>query len=857
MKRIDRYAVTQPIELNYEPAEPYGAVAWQGDAARFQALVDMTGDWYWEQDSAFRFTHISDGMPVHSSLQPADCLGYTRWDLIHTGVSDAQWDSHRQQLDSHQSFKDFEIQRPAMGGGWLWTSVSGVPVFDDAGAFQGYWGIGRNTCMHKQAEQKLRDSQNQYQELVHWAPVGLCVVQNGVIAYVNPAAMRIWGAKKVSELQGTSIAERLHPQFLSSGMQRMQKVLDNGRQAALRPSKHLRTDGRSIDVEDQAMPLVYQDVPSVLMSFQDVSARKQTETTLRDSEDRFRILTQLSSDWYWEQDHQHRFVMVNGAVAASTGLAVTDFLGKTHWELPTQNVSASEWDLHRCALAGEQEFRDFEIRWPDSAGRMRWSSVSGAPVYTAGGQLRGYRGVGRDVTAQKQAADQIHRLAFYDALTGLPNRRLLQEQLKRALHGQPRHRQLGALLFIDLDNFKELNDTQGHDVGDALLQQVAARLATCVRDSDMVARLGGDEFVVVLEDLAEDAMDAASQAEGIGKKILLTLNVPYRLAGREHRSSPSIGITLIGIDQPSVDDLLKQADLAMYQAKASGRNTLRFFDVAMQSEVDSRVAMESDLRDGLQGGEELALFFQPIVDSHGKIAGAEALVRWLQPHRGMLMPANFIPLAEATGLILPLGRWVLNQACAQLALWAHEPEMERLTLSVNVSARQLSEPDFVEQVTTALQRHGTKAQRLRLELTETMLVHRVDDIILKMAALKAIGVGFSLDDFGTGYSSLSYLKKLPLDLLKIDQSFVHDVLTDVNDAAIARTIVALGQSLGLAVVAEGVETVKQREFLSDIGCSSYQGFLFSEPLPIEQFNDYVTQAAESADALPSQSARLL
>ena len=244
MKRIDRYAVTQPIELNYEPAEPYGAVAWQGDAARFQALVDMTGDWYWEQDSAFRFTHISDGMPVHSSLQPADCLGYTRWELSHTGVSDAQWDSHRQQLDSHQSFKDFEIQRPAMGGGWLWTSVSGVPVFDDAGAFQGYWGIGRNTCMHKQAEQKLRDSQNRYQELVHWAPVGLCVVQNGVIAYVNPAAMRIWGAKKVSELQGTAIAERLHPQFLSSGMQRMQKVLDNGRQAARRAAAHA-APGRS------------------------------------------------------------------------------------------------------------------------------------------------------------------------------------------------------------------------------------------------------------------------------------------------------------------------------------------------------------------------------------------------------------------------------------------------------------------------------------------------------------------------------------------------------------------------------------------------------------------------------------
>ncbi len=700
--------------------------------ARFQALVELTADWYWEQDATFRFTHISDGLPIDSKLLPSDCLGSTRWDLPHAGVTEAQWARHRSQLDLNLSFQDFESQRPTSDGGWSWISVSGVPVFDDAGEFQGYWGIGR-----------------------------------------------------------------------------------------------------------------------------DISKRRETQQHLRDSEDRFRILTQLSSDWYWEQDHLHRFVMVNGAVAASTGLAVTDFLGKTHWELPIQNVSMQDWELHRRVLADEQEFRDFEIRWPDSAGCMHWSSVSGAPVYTAAGQLRGYRGVGRDVTAQKQAADQIHRLAFYDALTGLPNRRLLQEQLKRSLHGQTRHRMRGALLFIDLDNFKSLNDTLGHDVGDVLLQQVAARLGTCVRESDTVARLGGDEFVVVLEDLHEDAMEAASQAEGIGKKILAMLNLPYQLAGREHRSSPSIGITLIGVEQQSVDDLLKQADLAMYQAKASGRNTLRFFDVAMQSEVDSRVAMESDLRDGLQGGEELALLFQPIVDSHGTIAGAEALVRWLQPQRGLLMPADFIPLAEATGLILPLGRWVLESACAQLALWSKDPALARLTLSVNVSARQLREPDFVEQVAATLRRHGAKAQRLRLELTETMLVHRVEDIIVKMSALKAMGVGFSLDDFGTGYSSLSYLKQLPLDLLKIDHSFVRDVLTDPNDAAIARTIVALGKSLGLAVVAEGVETMEQRMFLADIGCSSYQGFLFSEPLPIDQFNDYVVQAAESVNALPSQPARLL
>ncbi|OYU43618.1 MAG: GGDEF domain-containing protein [Burkholderiales bacterium PBB4] len=560
---------------------------------------------------------------------------------------------------------------------------------------------------------------------------------------------------------------------------------------------------------------------------------------LRESEARYRSLTELACDWYWEQDAKHRFVMLSGAVTASTGLHTVDCIGKTHWDLPSLNLTGLDWERHRQLLESHQEFRDLEIRWPDTEGRMHWSSVSGAPIFSATGVFRGYRGVGRDVTAQKLAAEQIHRLAFYDALTGLPNRRLLQEQLKKTLQLNIRHRLRGALLFIDLDNFKTLNDTLGHDVGDVLLQQVAGRLGTCVREADTVARLGGDEFVVVLEDLSEDAMDAASQAEVVGKKILSTLNAPYRLAGREHRSSPSIGITLIGEAVQSVDDLLKQADLAMYQAKAAGRNTLRFFDVAMQSEVDSRVAMESDLRDGLQGGEELELHFQPMVNSQGHILGAEALVRWQQPQRGLVMPTDFIPLAETTGLILPLGKWVLHTACRQLAMWAQDPQLAHLTLAVNVSARELREPDFVDQVAKALERSGASAQRLRLELTETMLVHRVEDIIVKMTQLRDLGLGFSLDDFGTGYSSLSYLKQLPLDLLKIDHSFVRDVLNDPNDAAIARTIVGLGQSLGLSVVAEGVETQAQKDFLADIGCLTYQGFYFADPMPIDAFNAFV------------------
>ncbi|OYT90602.1 MAG: GGDEF domain-containing protein [Burkholderiales bacterium PBB3] len=824
------------------PAQPPQDLPLPASEVRFRALIELTSDWYWEQDAQYRFVHVSDTIPSSFRLKATDFIGHASWELPHAGVTQDQWMSLRALLDARHAFHEFEMQRPAKDGGWVWISVSGVPTMDAQGAFKGYCGVGRDITQRKLAEQHLRDSQNQYQELVQWAPLGLCVHHNGRIVYVNPAAMRMWGAATATELQGTRFQSRIHPQFLQSEGARIQAIVDKGQHAPVRQAKYLRVDDRAIDVETQGMPIVYGGAPAVLISFQDISARKQTETTLRDSEDRFRILTQLSSDWYWEQDVQHRFVMLSGAVTASTGLSTLDCIGKTHWELPSLNLTQQDWARHRQVLESHQEFRDLEIRWPDAAGRMHWSSVSGAPMFSATGVFRGYRGVGRDVTAQKLAAEQIHRLAFYDALTGLPNRRLLQEQLKKTLQLNSRHRLRGALLFIDLDNFKTLNDTLGHDVGDVLLQQVAGRLGTCVRETDTVARLGGDEFVVVLDDLSEDALDAASQAEAIGKKILSTLNAPYRLAGREHRSSPSIGITLMGESVQSVDDLLKQADLAMYQAKAAGRNTLRFFDVAMQSEVDSRVAMESDLRDGLQGGEELELHFQPMVDVQGRIIGAEALVRWQQPERGLVMPADFIPLAETTGLILPLGKWVLNTACNQLALWAQDPRMAHLTLAVNVSARELREPDFVAQVAKALQRSGASAQRLRLELTETVLVHHVEDIIVKMGELRQLGVGFSLDDFGTGYSSLSYLKQLPLDLLKIDHSFVRDVLNDPNDAAIARTIVGLGKSLGLSVVAEGVETQAQRDFLADIGCFIYQGFLFADPMPIEDFNAFVIQA---------------
>lgn len=478
---------------------------------------------------------------------------------------------------------------------------------------------------------------------------------------------------------------------------------------------------------------------------------------------------------------------------------------------------------------------EYRVRMPD--GSVRWHMTNAIPHAESDGSVVSH-GFTMDITDRKRAEQEIERLAFFDALTGLPNRRLLLDRLHRTLATCQRSRTLGALLFIDLDNFKDLNDTLGHDMGDQLLAQVAKRLVGSVREADTVARFGGDEFVVMLEALAPDLHDAATQAEVVSEKLLASLNLPFELDGAQHYSTPSIGITLFGNERLPVDELLKRADLAMYQAKAAGRNTQRFFDPEMQAAVNARSHLEADLRQGLARGE-LFVHYQPVVDHHACLLGAEALVRWRHPQRGLVSPGDFIALAEQTGLILPLGRFVLHAACEQLQRWGAQPETAHLSVSVNVSARQFRQAGFVAEVLDALQRHGVDPGRLKLELTESLLLGDVEDAIVRMAQLKREGVGFALDDFGTGYSSLSYLKRLPLDQIKIDQSFVRDVLSDPNDAAIVRTILALARSMDLEVVAEGVETTGQLSFLRLHGCEGFQGYLFGRPAPAEEMDAFL------------------
>ena len=523
---------------------------------------------------------------------------------------------------------------------------------------------------------------------------------------------------------------------------------------------------------------------------------------------------------------------VNQAFTDLTGYSAGDAVGRTPAMLKSgRHDQAFYADMWRQLAATGAWYGEIWDRRKNGEIFPKWQTISA--VRGLDGQITHYVAAFTDISESKAAEDEIRQLAFFDPLTRLPNRRLLLDRLQHGLAASARNRHHGALLFIDLDNFKNLNDSLGHDKGDLLLQHVAARLTECVRAGDTVSRLGGDEFVLMLEDLSENQRDAAAQAEVVGEKIVEASNQDYQLGAQEYHCTPSIGITLYCGQDASVDELLQQADLAMYQAKAAGRNTLRFFQPDMQSAVTIRSTLEADLRKGLRE-HQFMLFYQPQVGAEGRLTGVEALVRWRHPLRGLVAPNEFIPLAEETGLILPLGLWVLETACARLAVWGKDPGKAHLTMAVNVSARQFHHQDFVDQVMATLDHTGANPQRLKLELTESLFLTDVEDTIVKMTELKAAGVSFSLDDFGTGYSSLSYLKRLPLDQLKIDQSFIRDVLTDPNDAAIARTIVALAQSMGLAVIAEGVETEAQREFLASHNCCAFQGFLFGKAEPPER-----------------------
>jgi diguanylate cyclase (GGDEF)-like protein/PAS domain S-box-containing protein len=573
--------------------------------------------------------------------------------------------------------------------------------------------------------------------------------------------------------------------------------------------------------------------------------KHEAENRLRDAALQNQTILDNMVDGVITIDERGLIASFNNAACTIFGYARDEVLGaNVSMLMPEPHHGHHDGYLHQYRTTGEARMIGVarEVQGLRKDGRVFPMALSVSRA-TQSGQTT-FIGLVRDLSAHQQSQEEIRRLAFYDTLTGLPNRRLLVDRLQQAMLASWRTGKYGALMFLDLDHFKQLNDSLGHDVGDELLKQVAERLRSCVQEGDSVARLGGDEFVVLLEALSSHALDAATQSKLVATKILEALGRPYQLHNHTYSSTPSIGIVEFHEDKHSLEDLMKMADVAMYQAKSSGRNTICFFDPQLQAAAAERSALENDLRQGV-ANQAFVLHYQVQVNDQGEPTGTEALVRWNHPERGMVSPAEFIPLAEETGVILELGQWVLETACAQLVQWSQSPVTAHWTVAVNVSASQFGQASFVANVDKALQKTGASARHLKLELTESMLVADVDAIIVKMNALKQRGVAFSLDDFGTGYSSLTYLKRLPLTQLKIDQSFVRDVLTDPSDAVIARTILALGHSLGLKVIAEGVETAAQHQFLVGLGCDAFQGYFFGKPMAASALFQQAQAAMES------------
>ncbi|MDG9758847.1 EAL domain-containing protein [Pseudomonas sediminis] len=557
---------------------------------------------------------------------------------------------------------------------------------------------------------------------------------------------------------------------------------------------------------------------------------------LKTSEARLNTILDSVEAHIYIKDPQLRYQYVNRKVCELFARSAEQVIGHSDADFFDSDTAQALGINDRRVLAGERIESEETNRDRYGRNERTYFSVK-LPLRAADGSIYALCGISTDITEHKKNLEQIHQLAYYDALTGLPNRRLLLEHLQFALARSARSRREGALLFIDLDNFKQLNDTLGHDMGDLLLQQVSERLLNQVRLEDSLSRLGGDEFVLILENLEPEPQAAIATIEHVAEKLLRALAAPFELPGYSHSGSASIGVALFSQPHDKPEELLKHADLAMYEAKAAGRNTLCFFDPRMQQALAARATLEHELRRALSEAQ-LLLHYQPQVNERGELLGAEALVRWQHPQRGLVPPGEFIPLAESTGLILPMGRWILHTACQQLASWANDPQRAELTVAINVSARQFHHPDFVTDVLSALQKTGANPHKLELELTESQLVQDIEALINKMGQLRARGVRFSLDDFGTGYSSLSYLKRLPLDQLKIDRSFVRDLLDNASDTAIVRTILALGQALELRVIAEGVESQAQRDALLRLGCRHFQGYLYGVPQPAEQIGVY-------------------
>jgi diguanylate cyclase (GGDEF)-like protein/PAS domain S-box-containing protein len=793
---------------------------------------------------AMGISRFADNTYIDVNRRFTEFYGYTRDEVVgKTAAELGLWinfadrerlkDSVREGCD----YRDVQLQFRRRDGSTLWGIASAMRL--EINGEDCLFVSVRDITKEKQAEEALRASEERYRSAFQTSTDAMVITRVSDRRYVDIN-------RRFAEYFGFTREEAVGKTSVDMGMwtdleerEHLFSSIAKGEEYRDVPIKFRKRDGSPLWGMVSGVPLTLDGELCILSSIHDVTREKLGEEALRASESRYRAAFETSPDVIVISRMSDGIYMdVNPTFTSVTGWRRDEVLGKSSKDLDIWMDYGNRNSMLEVIRKGEN-FRGVEIQFRRKNGSILWGSVF-ATTCEVNGEACLLTQV-RDISHQKQAEEEIRNLAFYDQVTGLANRRLLVEQFRKSIALSSRTHRKRAMLLVDLDNFKNLNDTRGHHTGDLLLRDVADRLVECVNPADTVSRLSGDEFVLILEELHGYSEVAATQAMEVAEKILHRIAQPYLLERTEVRTSCSIGITVFGDNQADFNHVLQQAEIAMYQAKAAGRNSMRFFAPGLQAAVTARATLEEEMREGLEN-KQFVLYFQPQYQ-RGTLYGAEALVRWRHPSHGLVAPGEFIPLAEETRLILPLGAWVLETACRQIASWSQRCRDFHVTIAVNVSALQLRRDDFVASVLDVIARTGANPKWLKLELTESVLVENVEDAIAKMTQLKELGIQFALDDFGTGYSSLTYLKRLPLSQLKIDRSFVRDILTDPSSSVIASTIIALSRELGLNVLAEGVETSEQRAALEELGCYIYQGFLYGPPLPAEEFERLLLQCA--------------
>ena len=792
---------------------------------KYHSVIRATGEGFWRADREGRLLEVNPAYVRFSGYSETELVGMRIIDLEALEMPEETAEHIRKIMWHGTDTFDTKHRRK---DGSLWdVEVNASFISEDGGYFVGFF---KDITERKRIENSLVESRNLLQSVIETAPVRI---------FWKDRESRYLGCNKL-------FAKDVGKQFSQDVIGKDDFQLGVKEHAGLYRSDDLRImaeglpkldfeesrtapNGCRIWLKASKIPLRNEtdDIIGILGVYTDITESKRIEQELRIAATAFETLEGITIT-----DANEIIVRVNQAFTQITGYSAEEAIGNKPSILKSGRHNQDFYCAMHDALQNEGQWEgEIWDRHKDGHIYPKWLAITA--VKDDFGQITHYVGNFTDISERKASEEKIKNLAFYDTLTQLANRRLLAERLDHAIAIQARTGSYGALLFLDLDNFKLLNDTQGHGVGDELLIEVAHRLKACVRETDAVARLGGDEFVVLLEELDTASDSSAVQAKTIAEKIVSALSEPYILSSVLHNCSSSIGIALFCDSDITADTVLTQADTAMYAAKKSGKNTYRFFDPAMQQELEQRAKFESALRQAINN-EQLTLFYQPQVDDKKQMIGVEALIRWHHPELGLIPPVQFIPLAEETDIILIIGRWVLETACAQLKAWKNQLWTCNLSIAVNVSAKQFYQPGFVDEVRNIMAQYAIEPTQLKLELTESMVLKEMDAAVAKMLELKSIGVLLAMDDFGTGYSSLSYLKNLPFDQIKIDKSFVEGIKKDNNDAFIVHSVFTLGKLMGINVVAEGVENIEQDELLKSLGCMVFQGYLFGKPVPIEE-----------------------